>query len=53
MERIRALIAQATQLYAQLSKREQMLVSLAGAAFVVFVSSILYASTASGIRWTP
>jgi general secretion pathway protein M len=49
MERIRGLISQLTQMYGQLSKREQMLVSLAGVACVVFVTSILYATTASGI----
>lgn len=50
MERIRALIAQVGQLYGQLSKREQMLVSLAGVAFVVFISSILYASATSSMH---
>jgi hypothetical protein len=50
MERIRALLAQVGQLYGQLSKREQMLVSLAGLAFVVFITSILYATTSSSIR---
>ena len=49
MERIRTLINRLTEMFGQLSKREQMLVSLAGGAFVVFVSAIVYGTMASSI----
>lgn len=50
MERIRGLIAEANRYLGQMTKRERMLVALAGVSGVIFILSIVFGSISSAIR---
>lgn len=49
MDRIRELLADANRYLAQLTKRERMMLALAGVSVVIFIGSIIWASLSSAI----